>query len=389
MENFVYNVKTKIIFGRNTEDKIADEIKLIVPNGKVLLHYGGGSIKKNGLYDKVIAQLRLANIEFVELGGVQPNPRLALAQEGIKICQEQNIDFILAVGGGSVIDSAKCIAVGAVNEENFWQKYYVERQEVTKALPIGTVLTIPAAGSESSGGSVITDEVNERKIYANGDVLRPEFSILNPELSYTLPKYQIACGAADILAHIMERYFSNSVGVDFTDQLCEAAMKSLIKNAPEAIVNPLNYDVRAEVMLAGLYAHSDCLGVGRVGDWATHDIEHELSAIYDIAHGEGLAIMFPAWMKFVGKNNPHKVVQFAENVLDITLGTEEEKIAAAITTLKNWFKLLGLKNNLREFSEISQEKFQLMAKRCTPNGTLGNYVELTTTDIFEIFSIAW
>ncbi len=389
MDNFIYNVKTKIIFGKDTEVSVADEIKEINSNAIILLHYGGGSIKKSGLYSKIVNSLQNANLHYIELGGVMPNPRLSLVNEGIKICQEQNVDFILAVGGGSVIDSAKAIALGAVNDEDFWETYFVKREVVRKALPIGTVLTIPAAGSESSAGTVITDEKNERKIYAGGDVLRPKFSILNPELTFTLPAYQSACGASDILAHILERYFSNTKVTDLTDRLCEGAMRSVIENAPKVISNPNDYDFRAEIMLSGLYAHNDCLGVGRVGDWATHDIEHELSAIWDVTHGEGLAVLFPAWMKFVSVKNPRRILQLAERLFDIKDGSDEEKIKLAIESFSNWYKSLGLKTKLSDFSEVSPDKFELMAKRCTGTHPLGNYLVLNKEDVIKILKIAW
>ena len=256
-------------------------------------------------------------------------------------------------------------------------------------MPIGTVLTIPAAGSESSAGTVITDDENERKIYAAGDVSSPKFSILNPELTFTLPAYQSACGASDILAHILERYFSNTKVTDLTDRLCEGAMRSVIENAPKVIANPTDYDLRAEIILCGLYAHNDCLGVGRLGDWATHDIEHELSAIWDITHGEGLAILFPAWIKFVSVKNPRRTLQLAERLFYIKDVSDEEKIKLTIESFSNWYKSLGLKTKLNDFSEISPNKFELMAKRCTVNYPLGNYSVLNKEDVIKILKIAW
>ena len=290
MENFVYHNPTKIIFGKGMGDRVGEEVKLF--SKKILLHYGGGSIKQIGLYAKVVKSLREAGVEFVELPGVKPNPRLSLVRTGIEICRENGLDFILAVGGGSVIDSAKAIAMGVPYHGDVWD-FFTGRAELHKALPVGTILTIPAAGSEASTASVITNEDGLYKRGFNSDLLYPRFSILNPELAFTLPKHQVACGAFDILAHIMERYFTNTQHVELTDRLCEATMKTIINNIPLVFGDPENYDAWAEVMWAGTVAHNNLLNTGRTGDWASHDIEHEISAIYDVAHGAGLAVVFP------------------------------------------------------------------------------------------------
>jgi alcohol dehydrogenase YqhD (iron-dependent ADH family) len=301
-------------FGKETEAQVGLETKKHAD--KVLLHYGGGSIKQSGLYDIIIQSLKDAGVGYVELSGVQANPRLSLVYEGIKICREEYISFILAVGGGSVIDSAKAISVGVPYDGDVWD-FYTGQAKVDKALPIGTVLTIPAAGSESSPSSVITNEDGWYKRGLSSEHIRPVFSILNPELTYTLPDYQTACGAADIMAHIMERYFTNVKSVELTDRLCEATLKTMINNVPKVLLNPLSYSARAEIMWAGTIAHNDLLGTGRAGDWASHDIEHELSAIYDIAHGAGLAIIFPAWMSYVYKQDISRFAQFAARVWDV------------------------------------------------------------------------
>ena len=300
MRNFNYKNGTEIIFGKNTEEKVGSEIKKYT--NKVLLHYGGGSIKASGLYDKVVSSLKEANIEIVELSGVKPNPRVSLVREGIELCRKHNIDFILAVGGGSVIDSSKAIAAGVNYDGDVWDLFIGTPIKHT-CLKLETILTIPAAGSETSPGCVITNEDGWYKRSCGHQSLRPVFSILNPELTFTLPKYQTSCGIADMIAHILERYFTNEKNVDLTDRLCEATLKTIMENALRLNVNPNDYNARAEIMLSGMIAHNDSLSMGRVGDWATHDIEHELSGIYDIAHGAGLSIIFPAWMKYVYKHD--------------------------------------------------------------------------------------
>jgi hypothetical protein len=316
MENFTFLSPTKIIFGRGVENQVGDETR--VYSKKVLLHYGGGTIKRIGLYDRVVKSLRDAGVEFIELGGVQPNPRLSLVKQGIELCRKHNIDFILAVGGGSVIDSAKAIAVGVPYEGDVWD-FYSGKEVPEKALPVGVVLTIPAAGSEASKSSVITNEDGWYKRGLNVEIIRPKFAIMNPEITFTLPPYQTACGAADIMAHVMERYFTHQKDVDFTDRLCEATLKTIIKNVPIVLEEPENYQARAEIMWASTIAHNDLLSTGRIGDWASHAIEHELSGIYDVPHGAGLAVVFPAWMKYVYKEDVDRFVQFATRVWDVEM----------------------------------------------------------------------
>ena len=314
MENFEFYSPTRIIFGRGTEEKVGELTKEY--GTKVLLHYGGGSIKKYGLYDKVVKSLQDAGVDFIELGGVQPNPRLGLVKEGIKICRENDIDFILAVGGGSVIDSAKAISLGVPYEGDVWD-FFMGKALPEKNLPVGVVLTIPAAGSESSNSVVITKEEGLLKRSCNNDINRPVFAIMNPELTFTLPPYQTASGVVDMMAHIMERYFTHQTDVDLTDGLCESMLKTIMKNALIVMEEPDNYDARAELMWAGTLAHNGLVGTGRIGDWASHAIEHELSAMYDVAHGAGLAVVFPAWMKYVYKHNVNRFAQFAVNVFNV------------------------------------------------------------------------
>lgn len=388
MKNFEFYNPAKIIFGKGTEKTVGEHVKKF--GTKVLLHYGGGSIKKSGLYDKIIASLEAENIQYVELGGVQPNPRLSLVRKGIDLCKAEGVDFILAVGGGSTIDSAKGIAAGVLSKEDIW--YYLENPqvEIDDALPIGVVLTIPAAGSESSNGSVITnDETDMKRDFGSSKVI-PKFAIMNPEITYTMPPYQIACGCSDILAHMMERYFTNVKHVDLTDRLIEGAMRSIINYGPKALAYPDNYDIRAEVMLTGTVAHNGSLDLGRIGDWASHNIEHELSGEYDIAHGAGLAIVFPAWMKYVYKENIDKFVQFAIRVFDVDLGyhNKEHIVEEMILRLENWYKSLGLPIRLNE-ANIGDDKLQYMAEKCMiGRESVGNLKPLYADDIYEIYKLA-
>ncbi|HHV98261.1 MAG TPA: iron-containing alcohol dehydrogenase [Clostridiaceae bacterium] len=388
MNNFVFQNATKIIFGKATENQVGAETAKY--SKKVLLHYGGGSIKKSGLYDRVIKSLRDAGVEYIELSGVQPNPRLSLVREGIELCRKNNIEFILAVGGGSVIDSAKAISIGIHYDGDVWD-FYAGKAKVEKAIPVGVVLTIPAAGSESSGSSVITNEDGWYKRGVTSVLMRPKFAILNPELTFTLPPYQTACGTADIMAHIMERYFTNVKNVDLTDRLCEATLKTMIKNVPIALKEPENYDARAEIMWAGTIAHNDLLDTGRIGDWASHDIEHEISGIYDIAHGAGLAIVFPAWMKYVYKHDIDRFAQFAVRVwnVDMDFASPERTALEGIERLKGFFRQIGLPVSLRD-ANIGDDRLEEMADKRTDFGkeTIGNFVELNREDVLNILKLA-
>ncbi|MDF2539623.1 MAG: nadh-dependent butanol dehydrogenase a [Herbinix sp.] len=386
MINFTWYNPTKIIFGKNTHNEVGNETKKYAK--KVLLHYGGKSLKATGTYDAVVNSLKNEGVDFVELGGVRPNPRLSLVQEGIEICRREGIEFILAVGGGSVIDSAKAIAAGVPYEGNVWDFYSTEKQP-EKMLSIGVVLTIPAAGSESSDGSVITNEEGPDKRSCCTDLMYPKFAILNPELCYTLPVNHISAGGADILAHIMERYFAPNSNTDLSDRLSEAAMKALIYNLPKVLKDNKDYDAWAEVMWTGCVAHNGLLGRGRQEDWASHGIEHELSAIYDIAHGAGLAIIFPAWMKYVNDAHPERFVQFAQRVFDVdTQGkTEDEVINEGIEKLEAFFKGLGLATTLHE-AGIDDKSFEVMAQKAAGNWTLGSIKKLTAKDIVSIYKKA-
>ncbi|HOJ10843.1 MAG TPA: iron-containing alcohol dehydrogenase [Clostridiales bacterium] len=388
MENFNFCSPTKIIFGKATEDCAGQETAKY--GKRVLLHYGGGSIKKTGLYDKVVKSLKEAGVDYIELSGVEPNPRLSLVKEGIKICRTENIDFILAVGGGSVIDSAKAISIGVPYDGDVWD-FYSGKAEPEKSLGLGVILTISAAGSEASKSSVITNEDGWYKRGLGFDIVRPEFAIMNPELTFTVSAYQTACGSVDIMAHIMERYFTNTLNVELTDRLCEGALKTVINNTPIALKEPGNYNARAEIMWTGTLAHNDLLGTGRIGDWASHQIEHELSAIYDIAHGAGLAIVFPAWMKYVFKSNTKLFAQFANRVwnVDYSFESPEQTALEGINRMDKFFREMGLPTTLRD-AGIPEDRLEEMAQKCRlPNGdSVGNVVKLTRDDVLNIYMLA-
>jgi alcohol dehydrogenase YqhD (iron-dependent ADH family) len=386
MENFTFRNATKIIFGKDTENQVGTETARY--GSKVLLHYGGGSIKKYGLYDRVLKSLEAAGLEIIEMDGVQPNPRLNLVKKGIDICRKEKVDFILAVGGGSVIDSAKAIAAGVPYNGDVWD-LFTKKAVAKEAIPLGVVLTIPAAGSESSAVTVITNKEGSYKRAFENEILRPKFAILNPEISYTLPPYQTACGIADIMAHIMERYFTKVQNVDLTDRLCEATLKTVIDNAPLALNNPDYYHARAEIMWAGTIAHNDLLGTGRIGDWASHGIAHELSGIYDITHGAALSIIFPAWMKYVYKKDPERFARFAVRVWneEPDFNDIERMALAGIKKLEGFYREIGLPITLKE-ANIPYDRLEEMAEKCTEEGPRGNFVSLSRDDVLEILKLA-
>ena len=388
MLNFDFYAPTRILFGKDTEKEIGGLLK---PHAsKVLLHYGGGSIKKSGLYDVVVDSLNQAGVPFVELGGVKPNPRLSLVHEGITLCKKEGVDLILAVGGGSAIDSAKAIAMGVYYQGDVWD-VYEQQLEVEKALPVAIILTIPAAGSESSDGTVITNEEKELKYGYGSPKIRPLLSIVNPERFYTLPGNQIANGVADIMSHIFERYFTNTVNVELTDGLCETVLRTIIKNAPLALANPQNYEAWCEVGFGGAIAHNSLLGMGREQDWACHNMEHELSAIYDVPHGAGLAVVTPAWMRYVYKDNINMFVQFAVNVMGVngSYRDPEAIVLEGIDRLSEFFVKMGLPSTLSELG-IDGTNLELMAKKATkiefgPEEPLGGLKKLTWQDVLAIY----
>jgi alcohol dehydrogenase YqhD (iron-dependent ADH family) len=386
--NFRFLSSTQIIFGRDTENLVGAEVKKYAD--KVLLHYGGGSVKKTGLYDRVTASLKAAGVEVFELGGVKPNPHLSLVKEGIELCRRHDIPFILAVGGGSAIDSAKAIGVGVPYEGDVWD-FYSGKAVPEQTLPVGVILTIAAAGSEASKSSVITNEDGWFKRGLNVELIRPKFAIMNPELTFTVPPYQTASGIADIMAHIMERYFTTTPDVELTDRLCEAVLKTIISCAYRVMENPEDYNARAQIMRASTIAHDDSLSTGRTGDWASHQIEHEISGIYDVAHGAGLAIVFPAWMKYVYKHNIPRFAQFAHRVWDVDIKFEnlESTALEGIRRLERFFTDIGLPTRLSHL-DIGDDRLEEMADKCkmSSDNTVGQFVKLTRDDVLEIYKLA-
>lgn len=392
MENFAYYTPTKVVFGKDEEKNVG---KLAKDFGakKVLIHYGGGSAVRSGLIDRIKTSLSEENISFVELGGVKPNPRLSLIYEGIKLAKENGVDFILAVGGGSVIDSAKGIGYGVANPdiEDVWD-LYIGKKKTQKCAPIGVVLTIAAAGSEMSSGSVVTKEDEQLKRSYGCDNARPKFAIMNPELTYTLPKYQIACGVVDIMMHTMERYFSPVGNLELTDKIAEGLLKTMIKYGKLSLENPTNYEARAEIMWASSLAHNGLTGCGGIGDWSTHQLEHDLGGVYDIAHGAGLSAVWGSWARYVFKENPRRFAQFAENVFGIEkTGTDEEMAIKGIEAMENFYKDIEMPISISETGiTLSDEDVEMLAEKCSNNGTryIGSFKKLFKEDMAKIYSMA-
>lgn len=342
MENFVFHVPTKFVFGHGVEGQAGKEVRAL-GGRRVLIHYGGGSCLRSGVLQRVEQSLTDAGLTFVELGGVVPNPRIGLIREGIALARREQVDCILALGGGSVIDSAKAIACGVPDKGDVWDFYERVRSPET-ALPVGCVLTIAAAGSESSWASVVTGE-GGRKRACHADILKPKFALLDPELTETLPAFQTACGAVDMMAHVMERYFSLSKGVDLTDRLCEGILLSIMDNLPLALKEPGNYDARANLMWAGTIAHNNTCGVGRIQDWGSHALEHELSGLYDCAHGAGLAVIFPAWMRCLLKRRigVDRFAQLAVRVFGVEPEADIATVAAnGIDSFTEFLRQVGM-----------------------------------------------
>lgn len=389
MNNFTFYAPTYFAFGKEAENQAGQLVKRFGGH-KVLIHYGGGSIVRSGLLDRVKAALDQENVTYVELGGVKPNPRSGLVYEGIELCRKEKVDFILAVGGGSTIDSAKAIAAGAVYDGDFWDFY--EGKPVTQALPIGTILTIAAAGSEGSPDSVITKEEGMLKRGASGEAYRPKFSILNPQLTESLSAYQTACGITDIMAHLYERYLTNTTEVEVTDRMIEALLLTMIHEGPRVIEDPHHYEARANIMWAGMMAHNNSCGVGRSQDWASHCIEHELSAEYDCAHGAGLAVTMPAVFTY---NMEHDVMRFAQIAVRVW-GCEmdfyhpEKTARAGIEALRNFLISIGMPKNFEELGAKEGDIHKLAHTACYGNGGSGKicgFVELNETDVQNIYRL--
>lgn len=389
MNNFVFYSPTEFVFGKATEMQVG---ALARKHGarKVMIVYGGGSVVRSGLLDRVKQSLQEAGIEYCLMGGVQPNSVDTKVYEGIEFCHREQADMLLPVGGGSVIDTAKAIAAGVLYEGDFWD-FYIGKAKVTKALKVAVVLTIPAAGSEGSGNTVITKLDGLQKLSLRvPEVLRPVFSIMNPELTYTLPPFQTACGVADMMAHIMERYFTNTQEVEIGDRLCEGTLMAIINEAPKVMRNPEDYGARANLMWAGMIAHNGTCGVGCEEDWASHFLEHEISAIYGVTHGAGLSVIFPAWMTWMVEHNVGKIAQYAVRVWGVPESEDKKAVALeGIGKLKNFFTSLGLPVTFKELGVENPDIDRLADSLHRNKGELvGNYVKLTKQDSKEIYRLA-
>lgn len=390
-EGFEYYTPTKVIFGAGAEKKVAEQIKTF-GGTKVLVHYGGQSAVKSGLIDRVKGYLDDAGIAHVELGGVVPNPHLDKVYEGIDLCQSEGVDFILAVGGGSVIDSSKAIGYGLTNDCDVWD-FYSGKARAKACLPLASILTISAAGSEMSSSSVITNEKTGEKRGYGSDVCRPRFAIMDPALTLTLPEYQTMSGATDILMHTMERYFNQSDNMEITDALSEALMRTVIKAAKVLIDDPSDIKARSDVMWAGSLSHNGLTGCGTGGgDWATHNIEHELGGMFDVTHGAGLAALWGTWARYVHHAAPHRFVKFAVNVLGVTEGPDDgATIEAGIQAMEDFYREIHMPTNLRELGvDPTDEEIEKMADSCTRGDKfkVGSVVPLTKDDIIEIYKEA-
>jgi len=387
MNNFSFHNPTKIVFGRGTVSQLGELLK---PYGKrVLLVYGGGSIKRNGLYDQVVSQLQGVGAEVRELPGVEPNPRLSSVHRGIEICREHGVEFILGVGGGSVIDAAKAIAAGVPYDGDVWD-FYVQKASVGKALPLGAVLTLAATGTEMNGNTVITNWETKEKRGMGSIHVYPKFSILDPELTFTVPADQTANGIVDMMSHVFEQYFSLTKDTPLQERLCESILKTVVENGELAIREPNNYAARANLMLCGTYAlNGGMISVGVEDDWASHEIEHAISAIYDIAHGAGLSIVFPNWMKYVYRAHIDRFVQYAIRVWNIDpSGKSDEEVAlAGIQATRDFFTRIGAPATLGQLG-IGREHLDEMAEHAVRFGPIGSFRRLGKDDVKAILEMA-
>ena len=391
MLNFEYYTPTKVVFGKDTE-KQAGELVKAFGGTKVLVHFGGQSAKKSGLLERICNSLEEAGLSYVTLGGVVPNPHLSKVYEGIELCKKEGVDFILAVGGGSVIDSGKAIGYGVANEGDVWD-FYAKKRTAKACLPIGAVLTIAAAGSEMSNSSVITNEDGWLKRGHNDDVSRCKFAVMNPELTYTLPAYQTASGCVDILMHTMERYFTKAENTMLTDSVAEGLMRTVIYNAKVLAEDPENYDARAQVMWAGSLSHNGLTGCGTEGDWASHQLEHELGGMFDVAHGAGLAAVWGSWARYVYKEKPARFAQFAANVFNIPWNSSnlEQMALDGIQAMEAFYRSIHMPTSLAELGvNPTEEQIQELAKKCSFMGkrTVGTFKVLQIPDMEAIYRMA-
>ncbi|WP_400162350.1 iron-containing alcohol dehydrogenase [Brevibacillus sp. TJ4] len=380
MNNFVYRNPTELIFGRGQISHLEEKAKQL--GSTVLMVYGGGSIKRSGLYDKVVSLLEKAGCRVLELSGVEPNPRLGTVKKGIELARQEGADWVLAVGGGSVIDASKAIAVGIPYEGDVWD-FYTRKAVPQTALPLGTVLTLAATGSEMNRGSVITNWETKEKF--GGTTTFPTFSILDPENTFTVPRDQTIYGICDIMSHVFEQYFTHTPEIPLQTRFAESILKTVIENAERVLANPEDYDARANILYCGTMALNGTLPVGVDTDWATHSIEHAVSAVYDIPHGGGLAIIFPKWMRYVYRENTARFVRFAVEVwgVDPAGKTHEEVALEGIAATEAFFARIGAPTRLADY-EIGDEHIQVMAEKATPFGPIGRFKQLSAADVAEI-----
>ncbi|MBS6763530.1 MAG: iron-containing alcohol dehydrogenase [Clostridium sp.] len=384
MRTFEFTVPTRVLLGKEAEDQVAEYISLY--GSRVLVHFGGSHIRNSGLLDKIERILATSGIYYEELGGVKPNPRLSLVKEGIMKCREHKLDLILAIGGASVIDSAKAIGIGVPYDGDVWD-FYEGKAEIKESLPVGVVLTVAGAGSEAAEGAVITNEEGWMKRSVGSYFMRPKFALLNPLLTCSLSAYQTACGVSDTLSHIMEYYFTAETHTEVSDRMCEGVMNALIHNGRLAVRSPDNYDVRAEVMWAAVIAQMGFLNCGRNGQWAAHEIEHEISAIYDVPHGAGMSVVFPAWMEHVKEELPERFLEFAKRVWNIdeeeSYGGQEAVIEQGIEAYRNYLRELGLPLTFGDLG-ISGNRIEEMAAKAAGTKTLGSSPKLNQDDVIQI-----
>ena len=390
MNDFIYNTPTKVVFGRSAISQVGQLVR-DQHCKKVLIHYGGGSARRSGLLDKISAALQAAGVDYITLGGVVPNPRLSLVYEGIRLCREAGVDFILAVGGGSVIDSSKAIAYGLAYDGDVWDFYCGKTP--TACYPVGAVLTIAAAGSEMSNSSVITNEKGWSKRGCNNEVCRCKFAVMDPELTMTLPDYQTACGCVDIMMHTMERYLNNSGNMELTDGIAEALLRTVMKNAVILRDDPHNYDARAEVMWAGSLSHNGLTGCGTDGgDWASHRLEHELGGMFDVAHGAGLAAIWGSWARYVYKERPDRFAKLAVNVMGVAPAAGDGETALlGIAAMEDFYRSIHMPTNLRELGlEVTDAQLEELADKCseTMHDRLGSVKVLRRADMLAIYTAA-
>lgn len=392
LKDFNFYAPTRVVFGRDAEKKIGELVKAQGAH-KVLIHYGGGSAERSGLLDVVRRQLLDVDMPFVELGGVVPNPLLSMVYKGIELCRKEQVDFILAVGGGSVIDSSKAIGYGVSYDGDVWD-FWTGKASPCACLPIGVILTIPAAGSEMSSSCVITKDEGLIKRGINSDLCRCRFAVMNPERTYTLPPYQTAAGATDIMMHTMERYFSKYTDMTLTDAIAEALLRTVKDAAPEVLKNPEDYRNRAQIMWAGSLAHNDLTECGTEKDFATHRLEHELSALFGVTHGAGLAALWPSWARYTMKKHLSRFVQFAGNVMGIQVdyGHPEETAERGIQAMEEWFQKIGMPTSIHELigREITEKEIDTMVDKCSRGGTitLGAMEVLNSDDMRAIYRMA-